>query len=377
MSSLYFDNAATSYPKPTEVYKACCNALLYCGGNPGRSNHDLSLQSARAVYEAREAVSELLNFYDPSRVVFAPNATYALNTAILGIPGIGGKIIISDMEHNAVLRAVAEKCRRDGASYEVFRTYDGDDRKTLASLENHLNENCRAVVINAASNVDGRILPIKAISKLCKQSNIPVIIDASQLLPHRIIDATEIDFTFLCCAGHKGLLSPMGCGFSLLGKNAEQFTPLTFGGNGINSMELFMGDELPERYESGTLPVPAIAGLSAGVRFVMKHGKEIEEHTRAITDKIIDKLSEIKGVRVFHSNCGCPVISFTAEGISSDLVAEMLSKRGICVRSGLHCAPLAHCTLGTENGGTVRISPYFANTEIDCNHLIKAICELK
>ncbi len=138
-----------------------------------------------------------------------------------------------------------------------------------------------------------------------------------------------------------------------------------------------MGDELPEKYEAGTLPVPAIAGLSAGVRFIMKHGKEIEEHTRAITDKIIDKLTEIKGVRVFHSNCGCPVISFTAEGISSDLVAEMLSKRGICVRSGLHCAPLAHCTLGTENGGTVRISPYFANTEIDCNHLIKAICELK
>ncbi len=369
MSSLYFDNAATSYPKPKCVYSAVTEALIKCGGNPGRSTHKEAERSARTVFKAREAICRYFCASEANKVFFSLNATAVLNTAILGLKGEGGSFLISDIEHNAVLRPVAVKCKRDNSRCKVFRTYPGNNEKTICSFLNELTEDTRCVAVNAASNVDGRVLPIKAIGDICKQRNIPLIIDASQLAGHRIIDLTQIHCSILCCAGHKGLFSPMGCGFGILGDIEAEFSPLIFGGNGINSKDIFIGDDLPERYESGTVAVPSIAGLLAGIEYLEKSESALVEIEKRNTKLIVEKLRGLNGLNIFHENDGVPVISVYHEKVDSEELGSKLSDNGIAVRSGFHCAPLAHHSIGTFEHGTVRISPSAFNTFDDCMYL--------
>ncbi len=373
MSSLYFDNAATSYPKPKCVYRTVSDALVKCGGNPGRSTHREAENSARTVYEAREAVCRYFNASEPNKVFFSLNATAALNTVILGLTGQGGIFLVSDIEHNAVLRPVAEKCKRDSAIFKIFKTYRDDPEKTINSFLNQLSDNMRCVAVNAASNVDGRVLPIKEMGEICKDRNIPFIIDASQLAGHRRIDMRKLHCSVLCCAGHKGLLSPMGCGFGIIGDIDTDFSPLTYGGNGINSKDIYIGEELPERYESGTVGVPGIAGLLAGIEHLEKVGCLFEKLEKRNTDLIVKRLSAINCLDVIHATDGVPVISIFHRTIDSEDIAIKLSERGIAVRAGFHCAPLAHHSIGTYDRGTVRISPSAFNTVEDCIYLTDCI----
>ncbi len=373
MASLYFDNAATSYPKPKSVYQAVTDALITCSGNPGRSTHKEAERSAKTVFDAREAVCGYFNASSPNSVFFTLNATSALNTAILGLDGNGGVFVISDIEHNAVLRPVAVKCKRENANFKIFKTYPGDFEKTVDSFLNSLTVNTRCVIVNAASNVDGRILPIKEIGEICKIKSIPYVIDASQLAGHCKIDMSKLHCSVLCCAGHKGLLSPMGCGFAIIGDIETRFAPLVFGGNGLNSKDLFIGDDLPERFESGTVGVPGIAGLLAGIRHLERADDVLVEKEKMNVKLIVDRLQELKGLRLFFSENGVPVISFAHICIDPEDIASKLSERNIAVRAGFHCSPLAHYSIGTYENGSVRISPSAFNTIDDCIYLTECI----
>lgn len=373
MSSLYFDNAATSFPKPRCVYNAVASALVKCAGNPGRSTHKEAERSAKAVFEARESVCKYFGCASPNNVFFTQNATTALNTAILGVKINSGAVLISDIEHNAVLRPVAERCRREKTSFKIFKTFPDDIERTVDSFASELSDNICCVAINAASNVDGRVLPIREIGELCKLRNIPLIIDASQLAGHRKIDMSSLNCSILCCAGHKGLMSPMGCGFGILGDIEAEFLPLLFGGNGINSKSIYVGDETPERFESGTLGVPCIAGLCSGIDYLENAGSAWYETEKRNTDMIVNGLNKIDGASVFHSIGGVPVISFSHPFTDCEEIASFLANRGIAVRSGFHCAPLAHNSIGTYERGTLRISPSAYNSIEDCEYLLKCI----
>jgi len=378
VSSLYFDNAATSYPKPQCVNKAVNNALKYCTGNPGRSGHGHSIASANMIYEARCKIAELFDAGDPSRVIFSMNGTAAINTAVFGLPASCKNILISDVEHNCVYRSVVERCRRIGGKFSVFKTFYANN-KTMSSFENSVKDKIDAVVINAASNVDGRVLPIEQIGARCKSLNIPYVIDASQLAGHFPISFKRLNCDFLCCTGHKGLFGPMGCGFAILSDRGKDLLPLIYGGNGINSSDAFVGSDLPERFESGTLPVLGIAGLSAGVDHILKNDiiNENNERYQALISAFVGDISENRNLKIYHADGGCPIISITHNSIGAESIAEYLWKNGIAVRAGLHCAPLAHQAIGTADIGTVRFSFSEFNTVNDCKYAASLLNKLR
>jgi len=358
MKIAYLDNAATSFPKPENVYKAVNYALRNCSGNPGRSSHKPAMESSELIYKTRESIAELFEADAAERVTFTLNATHAINAALRGLPNHNGTILISDMEHNAVLRTVNALCDKFGCDYSVFTTYKDSTGKTVRSAKELMNKKCICVVMTAASNVDGRILPYAEIAEECSKRKIPFILDASQLAGHKKISISKENITVLCAPGHKGLFGPMGCGIMILGNNGEEFFPSIYGGNGTNSMELDMGSTLPEKYEAGTLPVASIAGLGAGVQFIKNVGfSEIERVSQSLIDKTLNILEKYPDITLYHKYGGSPVVSITHRSISSGKLEEFLASEGICCRSGLHCAPLAHHTLGTINrGGTLRIS---------------------
>lgn len=373
MINKYFDNAATSYPKPSTVYKSVINAMLNAGGNPGRSAHTLSKNASAIIYDTRELIGELFDYPHPERIIFTPSATFALNTAIFSLRCNGGTFLISDMEHNATLRPIVKKASLAGAAIRVFRTYD-DKESTVSSFLSTVPQDCCAVIINAASNVNGRVLPINEIGKICKKAGIPYIVDASQLAGHEKISFTKTCADFLCCAAHKGFYSPMGCGFMLISEAFSRSEPLVYGGNGIDSLSYEMGDELPERFEAGTVSVPLIAGLKAGAEFLQKIGfSEIQESGRYQKQIIEKALSECEGYSIFSSESCVPVISVTHKKLDCERVSEALATKGFSTRGGLHCAPLAHKALGTVDSGTVRISPGYFNTKQDIDKLIEAL----
>lgn len=377
MSSLYFDNAATSYPKPQGVYKAVNSALKYCSGNPGRSGHGYSLTSSNMIYEARCKIAELFDVDDPTRIIFTLNGTAAINTAVLGLHSSCRKIMISDVEHNCVYRSVVERCRRNGGKFVLFKTFY-DKNNTLREFENAIKDRVDAVVINAASNVDGRILPIEEIGARCRTLNIPYVIDASQLAGHFPISFKRTNCDFMCCTGHKALFGPMGCGFAILSDKGKEWLPLVFGGNGLNSKDAFVGADLPERYESGTLPVLSIAGLSAGVDHVLSIDfNEKQDRYRSLISTFINDISDNGNLKIYHAESGCPIISITHDRIDAENIAEYLWKNGIAVRAGLHCAPLAHQAIGTDDGGTVRFSMSEFNTVNDCKYVASLLSKLK
>lgn len=373
MNNLYFDNAATSYPKPRSVYKAVCDAMLFAGGNPGRSAHKLSQSAATILYETREALCEFFGGSAPERVIFTPSATFALNTAIFSLKGNFGSFLISDFEHNATLRPIVTKAEKENAEVRVFKTYDDPDL-TLRSFESAITNDCRGVIVNAASNVNGRCLPINEIGKICKDRNITYIVDASQLAGHEKINIAEVNCDFLCSAAHKGLFSPMGCGFMILTEKAEEFEPLIYGGNGVNSLSFDMGSDLPERFEAGTPPVALIAGLNAGIKFINSAGVDnVKIKGEHLKKYLKNKLLECENYSIYDSRGSIPIISISHKHTNCERVCEQLSKYGISTRGGIHCAPLAHRAMGTVDGGTVRISMGYFNTEKDIDVLIEVL----
>ena len=366
---IYFDNAATTFPKPPSVAKEMVQCMREYGGNPGRSGHRLSLAAAEAVFNVREAIAEFFGIGKPENIVFTPNCTGALNLAVSGIAKRGDHFLISDLEHNSVLRTVAGLCRERGMSFDIFHALASDDM-ILSEIEKKRKPNTRAVICTHASNICPRILPIAQIGALCKRLRLLFIVDAAQSAGIYDISVMRDGISILCAPGHKGLYGPQGSGFAAFSDDFDfsHFTVTTYGGNGKNSAEIDMGHEPPDSFEAGTLSTPAIVGLGEGLRFVKSRRREQIEawenelfhHAR----KMLEKIPRVKIYLPEAKKGSLLLLGF--EDISPSLVAEKLSDHGICTRAGLHCAPIAHRTLGT-GGDALRISFSAMNTaaEVD------------
>ena len=376
---IYFDNAATTYPKPESVIMATVDCMKNYCGNPGRGSHYLAMKSAEKVFEAREGVAELFGA-SPENVVFTLNTTYALNLAIKGVMSGGGHMLISNMEHNSVLRPTARLAKDDIVRYDVFKAYERC--KTLSASQiidniiKKLRQSTKMLVCIHSSNVCSYTLPIREIGRFCRRHGIIFCVDAAQSAGHLPIDMTEDCIDILCLPAHKGLYSPQGLGIMILRDGLPMLSTLAEGGNGVNSLELSMGRLSPERYEGGTLCTPAIAGLCSGLEFIKSFGVEaIEEHEKALWQRTFDRLSSIRGVTVYDDTAGS-VLLFNIDGIPADDVGTALAEDGFCLRTGYHCSPLAHKALGTPEGGAVRIGFGIFNTSRETDLLSDRIGEL-
>lgn len=357
---VYLDNAATTYPKPREVYRKWQTAMSVYGANPGRSGHAFSERTSEAVYKSREECAELFGA-DPENTVFTLNCTHALNFAIKGIARKGCKFVVSDMEHNAVMRPAYAAAKAVGGSCAMFGATE-DVEQTVYNAERAIDANTVALVCTAASNVFGLRTPIRELADLCRRKKICFIVDAAQgagVLPISLSDGVNI----ICAAGHKGLYGPMGTGLLVFDGNYPLETIIE-GGTGSVSESISQPDFPPDRFESGTINTAGAIALGEGVRFVKRRTpKAILNHELALCERVCEGLESIDGITLYNritpenAELYAPVVSFNFEGVPSSEGAQILSSRGFCLRGGLHCAPAAHQKLGTIDGGTIRFSP--------------------
>jgi cysteine desulfurase family protein len=366
---IYLDNAATTMIKPSSVPKNVNWAFGHLS-SPGRGGHKAAMDAAQTAYECRTAASRLFNVKDPENVVFTFNATHALNIAIKSIVRRGEKVIISGYEHNSVTRPLyAIGAKVSVAASELF-----EPEMALLAFERRLSDDTALVVCNHISNVFGYILPVERIIAACREKRIPFILDASQSAGVIDIDIEKLGADFICMPGHKGLYGPQGTGLLLCAHKTEA---LLQGGTGSHSLSPDMPQLLPDKLEAGTHNMPGISGLKAGLEFVEKQGvKKILAHERELIDYAAGELIKIEGIRIFRSEysyCQSGVLSFIVDGMPCETVGDALAARGIAVRAGLHCAPLAHKTAGTITTGTVRVSVSNFNTKRDINALINAV----
>ncbi|MBQ7829175.1 MAG: aminotransferase class V-fold PLP-dependent enzyme [Clostridia bacterium] len=373
---IYFDNAATTFPKPQSVLNAAYECMSdYCG-NAGRGSHPIAMMSAEKVFEARVALADFFGS-TPENVVFTLNTTYALNMAIKGVMSGGGHMLISNMEHNSTLRPAARMARDNVLRYDIFKAYDRSKPLTakdiLADVISKLRKDTKMLTCIHSSNICSYSLPIREIGQLCRRHGILFCVDAAQSAGHLPINMEKDCIDILCLPAHKGLYSPQGCGIMIMRKGLQKLATLTEGGNGVNSLELSMGNESPERYESGTLCTPAIAGLVSGIEFLNSFGLDtIASHERKLWRRTYDQLSSIENVTIYDDTEGS-VLLFNINDLPADNLGALLSDRGFCLRTGYHCSPLAHNALGTADGGAVRIGFGIFNTEGEVDSLCTSI----
>ncbi len=377
---IYFDNAATSFPKPRRVVEEQMRCMQFYGGNPGRGSHALAMAAAQKIYECREELASFFGSPNPENVIFTMNTTMALNTVIKGSLRRGDHVLISDMEHNAVFRPIYKLARDGYLTYDVFQTFPTNPLRTsdmiCASILEKLRPNTRMLICAHASNICSASLPLAQIGALCRKKGILFVVDAAQSAGHLPIDMQEMQIDALCAPGHKGLWGPQGCGILILGEGIVCDT-LIEGGSGYNSLEGNMPEDPPERYEAGTLPTPAIAGLLEGVRALKRIGIDaIHLYECKLTQTLCERLLTMPRVTVYAPHHTGSVLLFSLADISSDRVGSFLNERGFCVRTGFHCAALAHATLGTPPSGAVRVSPSFFNTVAQIDALCDTLKEL-
>ncbi len=357
---IYLDHAATSFPKPLAVEREVMKCLHTYGGNPGRGAHPLAMAAAEKIYECRTVAAELFGVADPERVFFTLNTTHGLNTVLKGLLKKGDHVLLSDLEHNAVWRPLWRMEQEGFIRTDRFESFASDASATAldicAAIERRIGKGTKMVVCTAASNLCSAALPLRQIGALCRRRGILFVVDGAQGAGHMPISVDEWGIDALCLPGHKGLLGPQGCGMVLLGKGVSPET-LTEGGNGVYSLEGGMTDQLPERYEAGTLPTPAIAGLCRGMKLVSRVGvKTIDAYERALFRRTAELLGNTPGVTLYAPHHVGSILLFNLDGRPADEVGAYLAEQGICVRSGYHCSALGHRALGTPEGGAVRVS---------------------
>ena len=366
---IYFDNAATSWPKPPQMLEAVRRFNDEIGANSGRSGYQRSVQSARIVYETRQRLADIFNLRDPLRIVFTSNVTESLNLALKGLIIPGDHVITTSMEHNSVMRPL-RYLESQGVELSIIPCastgeLDPDNIKKL------IKPNSKLVVINHASNVVGTIQPVREVGHIARENGLLLLIDAAQTAGAYSIDM-EADFIdLLAFTGHKSLYGPMGTGGLLIGDrvDAEKLQPLKRGGTGSHSEFEEQPDFLPDKFESGTLNVFGLAGLNASLEWIQSIGIEkIRNHEKTLCQQLINGLQKIPGIHVFgikDSDLQTAVVSFTVDGFDNAKAGELLDEEfGVLCRIGLHCAPSAHKTLRTFPNGTLRFSlGYFNNKE--------------
>ena len=373
---IYFDNAATTGKKPTEVIRAVDGALRELSANPGRSGHNASLKTADAVYSVREKTAEFFGASGAENVVFTLNCTHSINCVIKGVLKKGEHAVTSSLEHNSVMRPLI----KEEIPFDTAYVSLADDSLTLREFERKIRPNTRLVICTGASNVLGKTLPIAEIGALCRERGVLFAVDAAQIAGVMPINMRQMNIDYLCVAPHKGLYAPMGIGVLICQKPIEN--TIIEGGTGTNSAELVQPEGLPERLESGTVNVPEIMGLSAGIDYVKGVGiKKIYSHEMKLIRYLYKELSKNDRVQLYtpepKDGIYAPVLSFNVYGKTSAEVSQYLNGKGIAVRGGLHCAPSAHRQIGTLDIGAVRVSVAAFNTPAEITSLIKAIKQIK
>ena len=374
--TVYFDHAATSWPKPPEVLSAVERALAELGGNPGRGAHRLAIDAARSIHGARRDAAALLGVADAKNLLFQPGCTQAMNLVLFGLLVSGDRVVACPTEHNAVARPLNVLASRgvevvlapaDEAGY-----VDPDAVEALGSAAA-----TRAVVCQHAGNVTGAIQPVADLADVAHEHGALMLVDGAQAGGHLAVDLATLGADAWACAGHKGLLGPMGVGVLYLAPGCEP-SELVVGGTGQGESEHPTGTLVrPDRYEAGTPNVPGIVGLGAAARWLREHGDEQRAHEAALTRRLLDGITALPGYTVFGPSAGeprVPVVSVVHERVPADQLAFALDRRyGIAVRSGLHCAPWAHRTLGTLETGAVRLSVGYGLTEADVDLAVEAL----
>lgn len=370
---IYLDSAATSLQKPATVTQAVQAAMTHMA-SPGRGGHRPAMLAAETAFGCRQCAAELFHVSAPEQVIFTFNATHALNLAIKTLASPGSEIVISGYEHNAVTRPLAAlDCRIKIASSALFQPDE-----LLSNFEELISSETCCVVCTHVSNVFGYIMPLKELGELCRRKHVPLIVDASQSAGCLPVHMDELRCTYAAMPGHKGLYGPQGIGLLLCGDGAEPW-PLLHGGTGSLSASQNMPDFLPDRLEAGTPNIPGIAGLWAGLRYVMKRGTgHILQHEQELIRRLDQRLQEFPQITSYGSGDKnqSGVLSFRVQGWDCEELGEELGSRGIAVRAGLHCAPLAHQTAGTAEGGTVRISVSAFNTSSEMERFIRVLQEI-
>ncbi len=378
---IYFDNPATSWPKPPQVKEAMVKFMEEVGANPGRSGHSLSIEAARIIYETREALSVLFHGKGSSRIVFTLNATESINLALKGLLKPGNHVVTSSMEHNSVMRPLRD-LERKGVELTVAPCFE-DGTLDPGEVESRIQSNTKMVVLNHASNVTGTLLPIIAVGKIARAHNLLFLVDAAQTAGAYSIDVEKDGIDLLAFTGHKSLYGPQGTGGLVIGERIDEkeVIPLKQGGTGSRSEFEEQPDFLPDRFESGTPNGVGIAGLLAGVQFVLDRGVEqIRQSEVTLIEKLSKGLKEICQVKLYgpeNQKDRIATLSFNVAQLSPSEAAQRLEKEfGILCRPGLHCAPAAHRTIGTFAEGTVRFGLSAFNTEVEIETAIQAVSQI-
>lgn len=372
---IYLDNAATTFPKPDIVYNKVMEVMINFGANPGRSGHKLALRAGRGIYDTREKLADFFNIDNPMNIIFTSNATEALNLGIKGFLKEGDHVITTTMEHNSVLRPILS-LEKKGIKNTIVKC-DEKGFINIDDIENSIKDNTKLIVTTHASNLTGTIYPIKKIGSLAKKNNIIYMVDAAQTAGIYNIDVKDMNIDLLAFAGHKSLLGPQGTG-GLYIREGLDIVQMKEGGTGSKSHQLIQPNMLPDKYESGTPNTPGIIGLGAGIQYILDRGmKDIRDHEKKLLELFLDGLKAIDGVKVYGPSDPerqAPVVSINIGDEDSSEISYILdSVFDISTRSGLHCAPLAHETLGTLERGTIRFSIGLFNTKEDIIETLNAI----
>lgn len=370
---IYLDQAATSYPKPPEVVQAVTEALIGAGSS-GRGAHELSLAASRLVFAARQAAAEFFGCGDPSRIAFTANATESLNLVLFGLLEPGDHVITTAQEHNSVLRPLFLLERR-GVDLTIIPA-DRHGIVDLDAMRRALRPATRAVVLSHGSNLTGNLLDLAWVLEFCREHDLILILDAAQTAGWYPNNLADQPIDILCFTGHKALYGPQGVG-GIYVRPGLSLRPLKVGGSGVQTFSRQHPGEMPEALEAGTLNTPGIAGLAAGIAYVNKLGLDsIRRVEGELTSFFYKQVQEVPCVQVygdFQAAERLPIVTLNIEGVDSSLVSRLLAERGICTRSGGHCAPLLHEALGTAQHGAVRFSFAHVNTKEELAEAVEAL----
>ena len=373
---IYLDNAATSWPKPESVYQTMDEFLRTKAGNPGRGGHSMAIAASETVEETRLLLARLINAADKDRVIFTLNCTDSLNIGLKGLLGPGDHVIISSLEHNSVARPL-RKLEREGVRVTRLSPPSGGDFVSPRDVARAITRETKLVVMNHASNVTGVIQPIEEYGLITRRHNLIFMVDAAQTAGKYPLDVQANNIDLLAFSGHKGLFGPPGTGALYISERVD-LDSLREGGTGSRSESEEQPTDLPDKFESGTVNCAGIAGLGAGLKFIFKEGrKKILGHEQLLTERLLEGLSHVPRVTVYKvkdRSEQAPVVSFNLEGSTPGESGTILDQAfDIKVRTGLHCAPAVHRTIGTFPLGTIRVSPGYFNTREEIDFTIEAI----
>ena len=380
MANYYFDNSATSFPKPTSVCDSVYDYMKNQGASPSRGTYKTARDADMLLFKTRKSITKLIGAKKATEIIFTQNATEAIKLALWGYVKEGFHMLTTAIEHNAVWRTLNAVAEERNATLHIIKC-DDKGNIDLEDAERLLSNGIDLAVFTHGSNVLGNIVPIKELSSLCHSHSTPVLVDASQTVGVIPVDVSDWGVEMLAFTGHKGPMGPTGTGVLYL-KNGITLTPLKYGGTGSMSSSKYQPEDSPDRYESGTLPMAALVGLRSGVDFILNEGIEkIHSHELSLMKRLIEGLAKIKDVTLYADATAedrLPLISMNINNVDCYKLAEMLDEKyGIMSRAGLHCAPQAHRVIGTDQIGTLRFSIGYFTTNEDIDYLINAVREVR